>query len=126
MMTEEQQEQQMQEKLEEREQEERIRKGKRPRPFSGKDSPNAGQVQISRGGAVYQVQKNGSMKRLTPEAEKAVYQHLADNPVQMDCGALLHSFYCNKCGASRKEVCREIAVKLPMSVSHQTVKASAP
>lgn len=98
-------EEQEQEKRTEMEQDERVSKGLRRRLFSGKDSPNAGKIQISRGGAIYQVQKNGSMRRLSAEATRAVYQELSDNPVEMGCGALLHGFYCNVCGVSRLESC---------------------
>lgn len=85
-----------------------MKKGNRSRPFSGKESPNAGKIQISRGGAIYQIQKNGSMRRLNAEATKAVYQELADNPVEKECGALLHGFYCNACGVSRHEPCKRV------------------
>ncbi len=101
-------EEQQKAKREEMEQDERVRKGQRRRLFSGKESPNAGKIQISRSGAIYQVQKNGSMKRLNPEATKAVYQELADNPVEKECGALLHGFYCNVCGVSRHESCMRV------------------
>jgi hypothetical protein len=95
-------------KRDEMEQEERVKKGQRRRLFSGKESPNAGKIQISRGGAIYQVQKNGSLKRLNAEATKAVYQELADNPIEKECGALLHGFYCNVCGCTRNEPCPKV------------------
>ena len=105
-------EQQQKAKRTEMEQEERIRKGQRRRLFSGKDSPNAGKIQISRGGIIYQIQKNGSLRRLGAEATKAVYQELADNPVEMQCGALLHGFYCNVCGVSRHEPCKRVEAEV--------------
>lgn len=111
-MTEEQEKASRTPTREELEQEERIKKGQRRRLFSDKDSPNAGKIQISRGGAIYQVQKNGSLRRLSAEATKAVYQELTDNPSQKECGALLHGFYCNVCGVSRHEPCKRVEAEM--------------
>ena len=100
-------EEQQKAKRDEMEQEERVKKGQRRRLFSGKDAPNAGKIQISRTGAVYKVLANGSMKRLSPKETKAIYDELAANPVQKECGSTLHFFYCTACGVSRNEPCRK-------------------
>jgi hypothetical protein len=94
-------------KREEMRQQDCLEKGKRPRILKGVESEDAGKMLISRGGAIYQVQKNGSMKRLSDEATVAIYAELAENPVEMECGAILHRFYCSICGCTRKESCRK-------------------
>lgn len=86
----------------------KLKPGQRKRPFSEAGSPNAGKIMFSRTGALYKVLKSGSMKRLSPEETKAVYDELAANPVQKECGAVLHFFYCTACGVSRHEPCKRM------------------
>jgi hypothetical protein len=90
----------------------KLKPGQRKRPFSEAGSPNAGKIMFSRNGAVYTVQANGSMKRLKPNEQKAVYDELAANPVQKECGAMLHFFYCAECGVSRHEPCKRLKERL--------------
>jgi hypothetical protein len=52
------------------------------------------------------------MKRLKPNEQKAVYDELAANPVQKECGAMLHFFYCAECGVSRHEPCKRLKERL--------------
>lgn len=88
--------------------ERKLKPGQRQRIFRGMDAPNAGKIQISRTGAVYKVLANGSMKRLSPEETKAIYDELAAHPVEKECGATLHFFYCAECGVSRNEPCKRM------------------
>lgn len=71
----------------------------------GQVHPDTGKISISRSGSIYQRQKSGNLKRL-PDADAAiVFAELAKNPVQKECGAYIHFYYCEVCGVSRNEPC---------------------